>query len=105
MPPNIVDDESSASTVAVREGLNISLTCKAKGNPEPKIIWRRENALKITVDRRKKGEKIIIVYYVYDKIIVSTRNKCIIVLNENYWLVGNTTKYFTLSKLVIEKEV
>jgi hypothetical protein len=58
VPPNIVDDESSASTVAVREGLNISLTCKAKGNPEPKIVWKRENALKITVDRRKKGEKM-----------------------------------------------
>lgn len=58
VPPNIVDDESSTSTVAVREGLNISLTCKAKGNPEPRIVWKRENGFNITVDRRKKGKKI-----------------------------------------------
>ncbi|XP_022170746.1 lachesin-like isoform X1 [Myzus persicae] len=57
VPPNIVDDESSTSTVAVREGLNISLTCKAKGNPEPRIVWKRENGFNITVDKRKKVEK------------------------------------------------
>jgi len=57
VPPNIVDDESSTSTVAVREGFNISLTCKAKGNPEPRIVWKRENGFNITVDRRKKGKK------------------------------------------------
>lgn len=56
VPPNIVDDESSTSSVAVREGLNISLTCKAKGNPEPRIVWKRENGFNITVDRRKKGK-------------------------------------------------
>lgn len=61
VPPNIVDDESSTSTVAVREGLNISLTCKAKGNPEPRIVWKRENGFNITVDRRKKGKKKIII--------------------------------------------
>jgi len=59
VPPNIVDDESSTSSVAVREGLNISLTCKAKGNPEPKIVWKRENGFNITVDRRKKGKNKI----------------------------------------------
>ncbi|XP_050420542.1 lachesin-like [Adelges cooleyi] len=57
VPPNIADEESSASTMAVREGLNISLSCKAKGYPEPKIVWKRENGFDITIDRRKKVEK------------------------------------------------
>lgn len=58
VPPNIVDDESSPSTVAVREGLNVSLTCKAKGNPEPRIVWKRENGFNITVDKKTRGKKI-----------------------------------------------
>ncbi|XP_050545663.1 lachesin-like isoform X2 [Daktulosphaira vitifoliae] len=57
VPPNIVDEESSASTMAVREGLNISLSCKAKGYPEPKIVWKRENGFDITIDRREKAER------------------------------------------------
>lgn len=56
VPPNIVDDESSPSTVDITEGLNASLVCKANGNPEPKIVWRRENGFNITIDRRKKGK-------------------------------------------------
>lgn len=56
VPPNILDAESTQSTVAVRENQNISLTCKAEGFPTPKITWRREDGQSITVERRKKGE-------------------------------------------------
>ncbi|KAK5639134.1 hypothetical protein RI129_011626 [Pyrocoelia pectoralis] len=54
VPPNILDTESTQSTVAVRENQNISLTCKADGFPTPKIMWRREDGQAISVERRKK---------------------------------------------------
>lgn len=56
VPPNILDEESTQSAVAVRENQNISLVCKADGFPAPKIMWRREDGQPISVDKRKKGE-------------------------------------------------
>lgn len=41
VPPNILDMESTPSSVAVRENQNINMTCRAEGFPQPKIIWRR----------------------------------------------------------------
>ncbi|XP_049838896.1 lachesin-like isoform X2 [Schistocerca gregaria] len=63
VPPNIIDEESTQSSVAVREHQNITLTCKADGFPSPKIMWRREDGQAINIDRRKKvnvydGEKL-----------------------------------------------
>lgn len=58
VPPNIIDEESTTSSVAVREHQNITLTCKAKGFPTPKITWRREDSQAISIDRRKKGKKV-----------------------------------------------
>ncbi|KAJ8683323.1 hypothetical protein QAD02_019115 [Eretmocerus hayati] len=55
VPPNILDSESTSSTVAVRENQNVTLTCKANGHPDPKIKWRREDNQAITVDRRLKA--------------------------------------------------
>lgn len=55
VPPNIIDDESSPSSVSVRENQNLSLTCKAEGSPTPKISWKREDGNHIAVDRKKKG--------------------------------------------------
>ncbi|EEB15808.1 lachesin precursor, putative [Pediculus humanus corporis] len=54
VPPNIVDEESTQSAVAVREHQNASLTCKAEGFPVPKITWRREDGQTIPIDKRKK---------------------------------------------------
>ncbi|XP_050676055.1 lachesin-like isoform X1 [Leptidea sinapis] len=54
VPPNILDEESTQSAVAVRENQNISLVCKADGFPTPKIMWRREDGQAISVERRKK---------------------------------------------------
>ncbi|XP_055611875.1 lachesin [Uranotaenia lowii] len=54
VPPNILDIESTPSSVAVRENLNINMTCRADGFPTPKIIWRREDGQSITVERKKK---------------------------------------------------
>ncbi|XP_046661701.1 lachesin-like isoform X2 [Homalodisca vitripennis] len=55
VPPNIIDEDSTTSAVAVRENQNISLVCKAEGFPTPKIMWRREDSNPITIDRKKKG--------------------------------------------------
>ncbi|OXA64093.1 Lachesin [Folsomia candida] len=54
VPPNILDDDSSDSHVAVREHQNITLSCKAEGFPEPRITWKREDGAAFAVDRRKK---------------------------------------------------
>ncbi|XP_052894002.1 lachesin isoform X2 [Anopheles moucheti] len=54
VPPNILDIESTSSSVAVRENQNINMTCRADGFPTPKIIWRREDGQSITVERKKK---------------------------------------------------
>lgn len=42
VPPDILD-EGSSSDVVVREGANVTLTCKAVGYPIPNITWRRED--------------------------------------------------------------
>lgn len=55
VPPNIIDDESSPSSVSVRENQNLSLSCKAEGSPTPKISWKREDGNSIAPDRKKKG--------------------------------------------------
>ena len=42
MPPNIIDDDSSADAT-VREGGNVTLECRAAGHPTPRIVGRRED--------------------------------------------------------------
>ncbi|XP_025424160.1 lachesin isoform X1 [Sipha flava] len=55
VPPNIIDEESSTSSVSIRENQNLSLTCKAEGSPTPKISWKREDGNHIATDRKKKA--------------------------------------------------
>ncbi|XP_024082565.1 lachesin-like isoform X1 [Cimex lectularius] len=54
VPPNILDDQSTPSSVAVRENQNVSLTCKAEGLPLPKLSWRREDGQPINIDKKTK---------------------------------------------------
>ncbi|XP_037882267.1 uncharacterized protein LOC119633102 isoform X1 [Glossina fuscipes] len=42
VPPLIVETMTSNDMV-VREGLNVTLMCKARGYPEPYVMWRRED--------------------------------------------------------------
>lgn len=42
MPPNIIDEESSAD-IAVQEGEDAILTCRATGHPTPRVTWKRED--------------------------------------------------------------
>ena len=38
------------------EGSNVTLECVASGSPEPEVVWRREDAREITVDKNNTGE-------------------------------------------------
>ncbi len=46
VPPQIIDKETSTDLV-VKEGSNVTLHCKAKGHPEPYVMWRREDNTEI----------------------------------------------------------
>ncbi|XP_037906810.1 lachesin [Hermetia illucens] len=63
VPPNILDIESTPSSVAVRENQNINMTCRADGFPTPKIIWRREDGEPISEKRRKDKDKEKVLVY------------------------------------------
>ncbi|XP_071516073.1 lachesin-like isoform X2 [Panulirus ornatus] len=49
VPPDIIDRESSGD-ITVREGEDVTLTCRAKGHPTPSVIWRREDNQHIVLD-------------------------------------------------------
>ena len=56
VPPQILDKDSS-SDVKVPDGGSVTLVCIAKGYPEPKITWRRENKdLQIIVRTPNRGK-------------------------------------------------
>ncbi|XP_071534807.1 lachesin-like [Panulirus ornatus] len=57
VPPVIVDELSSGSSVVVQENGNVTLTCHAEGNPEPRISWVREDQRHITLSKRRKVVK------------------------------------------------
>lgn len=56
MPPDIIYDDTSAD-LAVSEGENATLWCRATGHPTPRIAWRREDAEGILI---RKGPREII---------------------------------------------
>lgn len=55
VPPVIVETLTSNDMV-VREGTNVTLTCKAKGFPEPYVMWRREDGDEMSISG-ENGEK------------------------------------------------
>uniref|UniRef100_T1IWH8 Ig-like domain-containing protein n=1 Tax=Strigamia maritima TaxID=126957 RepID=T1IWH8_STRMM len=54
--PDILDDQSSPSSVVVREGFDVTLVCKASGYPTPMITWRREDNQLILLGK-KQGQQ------------------------------------------------
>ncbi|XP_046435480.1 neurotrimin-like isoform X1 [Neodiprion virginianus] len=57
VPPNI-DDSLSSSDAIVREGANVSLTCKATGSPPPSIRWKRDDGSKISISKNLVGKEV-----------------------------------------------
>lgn len=55
VPPDIIDKESSGDLI-VLEGEDVTLKCKAKGHPEPSIVWKRENNANIVLDSDKSSD-------------------------------------------------
>lgn len=53
VPPDIVYDDTSGD-LAVAEGDNATLWCKATGHPTPRITWRREDGGPIII---RKGTR------------------------------------------------
>lgn len=53
VPPDIVYDDTSGD-LAVAEGENATLWCKATGHPPPRITWRREDGGPIII---RKGTR------------------------------------------------
>jgi neurotrimin len=47
-PPDISDEESSSDTT-IQEGRDATLRCTAKGNPTPRIFWRRDDGHSIRI--------------------------------------------------------
>lgn len=48
VPPSITESLTSNDLV-VREGTNVTLTCKANGYPEPYVMWRREDGDEMSI--------------------------------------------------------
>lgn len=48
VPPAILEQQTSNDMV-VREGSNVTLQCKAKGYPEPYVMWRREDGTEMLI--------------------------------------------------------
>ncbi|XP_071516419.1 lachesin-like isoform X2 [Panulirus ornatus] len=57
VPPDIIDRESSGD-LTIREGEDVTLTCRAKGHPTPSIVWRREDNQEIVLDTDKTARKV-----------------------------------------------
>ena len=62
LPPDAVppafDNNRTSQDVNVRSGENVTLTCRAEGDPLPRISWRREDDLPILLSDSDPPVKI-----------------------------------------------
>lgn len=75
VPPDIVYDDTSGD-LAVAEGENATLWCKATGHPTPRITWRREDGGPIII---RKGTRDAI----RGRLQTSWTNEAVDVLNHS----------------------
>lgn len=60
VPPDFINEETS-SDMMVPEGGTAKLTCRARGYPQPHVLWRREDNAEIVVKEngvKTKGTKL-----------------------------------------------
>lgn len=85
VPPSIITKETSTDMV-VREGSNVTLTCKASGYPEPYVMWRREDGKNINYNG-ESGEFWLLIFFspslFYETIILKSETILIIRININ----------------------
>lgn len=85
VPPSIITKETSTDMV-VREGSNVTLTCKASGYPEPYVMWRREDGKNINYNG-ESGEFWLLIFFFplwfYESIILKSETILIIRIKIN----------------------
>lgn len=85
VPPSIITKETSTDMV-VREGSNVTLTCKASGYPEPYVMWRREDGKNINYNG-ESGEFWLLIFFFpslfYETIILKSETILIIRIKIN----------------------
>lgn len=45
----MIIESLTSNDMVVREGTNVTLICKAKGYPEPYVMWRREDGDEMSI--------------------------------------------------------
>lgn len=53
-----MDSDSSPSQLSVREGVRVSLICRAQGVPAPRVIWKREDGRPL-IESSPSGTKLM----------------------------------------------
>nr|XP_034180399.1 lachesin-like isoform X1 [Osmia lignaria] len=57
VPPDFISEETS-SDIIVREGGQVKLTCRARGVPPPRVLWRREDGKDIIIRKPFAGNAL-----------------------------------------------
>lgn len=55
VPPDIVYGGDTSADLAVSEGDNATLSCRATGRPTPRVSWRREDGEAILIRASSAG--------------------------------------------------
>ncbi|KAL7020222.1 hypothetical protein ACKWTF_011422 [Chironomus riparius] len=58
VPPDIINEDSSTD-IAVQEGEDATLICRATGHPQPRVVWRREDGEHIFMRKSSGGKELM----------------------------------------------
>lgn len=61
IPPDIMDLDNTADMLTTKENGDLLLRCRATGNPEPVVIWRREDGRNITLRNENSVKRSMLV--------------------------------------------